>query len=96
MRRIFGGQSNPDPRFIAGTLEEIEELFGSRVPELPDGPLDPSAGDVFLVDIFPPLRKSLRDLVEYLYRGMTAAAGGGEHAAFAHGGRRPLDSSSTS
>jgi class 3 adenylate cyclase len=92
MRRIFGGQSGPDPRFIAGTLKEIEELFGGRVPELPDGPLDPAAGDVFLVDIFPPLRKSLRDLVEYLYRGMTAAASGGEHAAFAHGGSAaPLD-----
>jgi class 3 adenylate cyclase len=92
MRRIFGGQASPDPRFIAGTLEEIEELFGGRVPELPDGPLDPSAGDVFLVDIFPPLRKSLRDLVEYLYRGMTAAASGGERAAFAHGGSAaPLD-----
>ena len=92
MRRIFGEPSKVDPRFIAGTLKEIEELFGSRVPNLPDGPLDPSAGDVFLVDIFPPLRKSLRDLVEYLYRGMTTAAGGGERAAFAYGGRAaPLD-----
>ena len=74
MRRIFGGPSAPDPRFIAGTVAEIEELFGGRVPELPDGPLDPATGDLFLVDLFPPLRKCLRDLVEYLYRGLTATA----------------------
>ena len=92
MRRIFGGPSAPDPRFIAGTVAEIEELFGGRVPGLPDGPLDPATGDLFLVDLFPPLRKCLRDLVEYLYRGLTATAGGGEHAAFTHGsGAAPLD-----
>ncbi|RPI02822.1 MAG: hypothetical protein EHM71_15025, partial [Zetaproteobacteria bacterium] len=37
-----------------------------------------------LVDLYGPLRKSLRELVEHIYRGLTAF-GGGEQAAFAAG-----------
>ena len=84
MRRIFGPRSHLEPRFIASTLGEIEELFGSRVPDLPEGPLGPAAGETFLVDLYGPIRKSLRELVEHIYRGLSWS-GGGEQAAFAAG-----------
>jgi class 3 adenylate cyclase len=83
MRRIFEARVL-EPRFIAGTPREIEELFGGRVPDLPEGSLDPAAGETFLVDLFPPLRKNLRELVEYIYRGL-ADPGCAEGAAFAAG-----------
>jgi class 3 adenylate cyclase len=84
MRRIFEAGAGLEPRFIAATLREIEELFGGRVPALPEGPLDRAAGETFLVDLFPPIRKNLRDLVEHIYRGLSDA-GGAERAAFAAG-----------
>jgi class 3 adenylate cyclase len=83
MRRFFGAGSAGEPRFIGGTVGEIDELFGSATPDLPAGPAGSAQGERFLVDLFPPIRKSLRDLVEHIYRGLSA--GGGEHAAFASG-----------
>lgn len=84
MRRIFGSRSRLEPRFIANSPGEIESLFGGGLPDLPEGPFGPSAGETFLVDLYGPLRKSLRELVEHIYRGLTAF-GGGEQAAFAAG-----------
>lgn len=84
MRRMFGGRSNLEPRFIAGTTRETEELFGGRIPDLPEGPFGPTAGDRFLVDLYRPIRKSLRELVEHIYRGL-AWPDAGEQAAFAAG-----------
>jgi class 3 adenylate cyclase len=83
MRRIFGVGSSVEPRFIAGTVGEIEELFGSGTPELPGGPAGSASGEQFLVDLFPPIRKSLRELVERIYRGLSA--GSAEQSAFASG-----------
>ena len=84
MRRAFGEGSHLEPRFIGGTLAEIEQLFGGSIPDLPEGPLGPAMGETFLVDLFPPIRKSLRDLVEYIYRGLSGD-GGGDQANFATG-----------
>jgi class 3 adenylate cyclase len=83
MRRIFGPRSTVEPRFVRGTLGELEELFGSRVPELPEGPLGSAEQEAYHVDLFPPIRKSLRDLIEHIYRGLSA--GGEEQATFASG-----------
>jgi class 3 adenylate cyclase len=91
MQRIFGVRSGLEPRFILGTLAEVEELFGGRVPELPDGPLGPVGGEAFLVDLYPPIRKSFRELLEHLYWGLTAAASG-EQTGFTQGKNdAPLD-----
>jgi hypothetical protein len=84
MRRIFGPRSTLEPRFIASTPGEIEELFGSRVPDLPEGPLGPAAGETFLVDLHGPIRKSLRELLEHIYRGLSGI-GGGDQVGFAAG-----------
>jgi len=83
MRRIFGVGSSVEPRFIAGAVGEIEELFGSGTPELPEGPAGSAPAEQFLVDLFPPIRKSLRELVEHIYRGLSA--GSPEQSAFASG-----------
>ncbi len=84
MRRIFGLRSTLEPRFIASTPGEIEELFGSRVPDLPEGPLGAAAGETFLVDLHGPIRKSLRELLEHIYRGLSGI-GGGDQVGFAAG-----------
>jgi class 3 adenylate cyclase len=81
---MFEARPDVEARFVAGTSRDVEELFGGRVPELPEGPLDLGAGETFLVDLFPPIRKSLRELVEHIYRGLSDA-GGAEQAAFAAG-----------
>ena len=83
MRRIFGVGSSVEPRFIAGTAGEVEELFGGGTPDLPGGPAGSAPGEQFLVDLFPPIRKSLRDLVEHIYRGLSA--GSTDQSAFASG-----------
>ena len=83
MRRIFGVGSSVEPRFIAGTVGEIEELFGGGTPDLPGGPAGSAPGEQFLVDLFPPIRKSLRELVEHIYRGLSA--GSADQSAFASG-----------
>jgi len=84
MRRIFGPRSTLEPRFIASTPGEIEELFGSRVPDLPEGPLGAAAGETFLVDLHGPIRKSLRELLEHIYRGLSGI-GGGDQVGFTAG-----------
>ena len=84
MRRMFEARPDFEARFVAGALRDVEELFGGRVPELPEGQLDLAAGETFLVDLYPPIRKSLRELVEHIYRGLSDA-GGAEQAAFAAG-----------
>ncbi|MBP2669972.1 MAG: Adenylate cyclase, family 3 (some protein containing domain) [candidate division NC10 bacterium] len=83
MRRIFGVPASAERRFIAGTLGEIEELFGGSTPALPEGPAGSAPGERFLVDLFPPIRKSLRELIEHIYRGLSA--GSGEQGAFGSG-----------
>jgi class 3 adenylate cyclase len=83
MRRIFGVPSSVEPRFIAGTVGEVEELFGSAAPALPEGPAGSTPAERFLVDLFPPVRKNLRELIEHIYRGLSA--GSGEQGAFGSG-----------
>jgi len=83
MRRIFGVPASAERRFIAGTVGETEELFGGATPALPEGPAGSAPGERFLVDLFPPIRKSLRELIEHIYRGLSA--GSGEQGAFGSG-----------
>ena len=83
MRRIFGVASSVEPRFISGSVGEIEELFGGGTPELPGGPAGSAPGEQFLVDLFPSIRKGLRELVERIYRGLSA--GSAEQSVFASG-----------
>ncbi len=83
MRRFFGVGASAEPRFISGTVGEIEDLFGGAIPDLPEGPAGSASAERFLVDVFPPIRKSLRELVEHIYRGISA--GGGEQSAFVSG-----------
>jgi class 3 adenylate cyclase len=92
MRRIFEARSGLETRFIAGTVREIEELFGSRIPELPEGPIGSAGDEAFLVDLFPPLRKSLWELIEFIHRGLSEQPVDGRQAAFAQGrSAAPLD-----
>lgn len=84
MRRLFETPPAAELRFVSGTVRDVEELFGGRVPELPEAPLERGGDETFLVDLFPPIRKSLRELIEHIYRGL-ADAGGAEHTAFAAG-----------
>lgn len=85
MRRIFEGRADLEPRFFAGTVHEVEELFGSRIPELPEGPIGAPGGESFLVDLYPAVRKSLRELIEFLYRGLTEQAAPGSLSDFGRG-----------
>jgi class 3 adenylate cyclase len=71
MRRLLERRTHWEPRFLEGTVRELEELFGGRLPELPGRGLD------FLVDLHPGLRKSLRDLLEAVLPGLTARAAEG-------------------
>ncbi len=68
MRTFFESRVNLEPRFIEGTVPELEELFGSQVPDLPEGQLFPGQSDPLLVDIHPALRNAFRELVEFVYR----------------------------
>ncbi|HEX7628747.1 MAG TPA: hypothetical protein VF431_00260, partial [Candidatus Methylomirabilis sp.] len=92
MRRIFEARSGLETKFIAGTVREIEELFGSRIPELPEGPIGSAGNEVFLVDLFPPLRKSLWELIEFIHRGLSEQSVDARQVAFAQGrSAAPLD-----
>ena len=92
MRRIFEARSGLETKFIAGTVREIEELFGSRIPELPEGPIGSAGDETFLVDLFPPLRKSLWELIEFIHRGLSEQSAKARQAAFAQGrSAAPLD-----
>jgi class 3 adenylate cyclase len=83
MRRIFGIGATTELRFIAGTVEEIGGLFGGGTLDLPGGPAGSAPGEQFLVDLFPPIRTNLRELVEHIYRGLSS--GSAEQSAFASG-----------
>jgi class 3 adenylate cyclase len=72
MRTFFENRTDLEPRFIEGTVRELEELFGGRLPELPEGQLTPGQADPLLVDLHPGLRKGLRDLIEFIYRTLAA------------------------
>ncbi len=79
MRSIFERVADREPRFIAGTVRELEELFGSPLPELPEVQPMPGEAELLLVDLHPTLAKALRDLVEFIYKVLTTrdrAAGG--------------------
>ena len=67
MRTFFESRTDLSPRYIEGTVPELEELFGSPAPELPEGHLASSQGEALLGDLHPGLRTALRELVEYSY-----------------------------
>jgi class 3 adenylate cyclase len=68
MRTILEALASREPRFIEGSARELEELFGSRVPELPEVQLAPDESDALFVDLHPGLAQALRDLIEAIYR----------------------------
>ena len=51
MRTFFESRADLAPRFIEGTIQELEELFGSPLPELPEGQLVPGQSDGLLVEL---------------------------------------------
>ncbi len=71
MRTFFESRTGLEPRFIEGTVSELEELFGGPPPELPAGHFAPGQTDPLLVDLHAGLRNALRDLVEYAYHTLT-------------------------
>ncbi len=75
MRTFFESRTDLSPRYIEGTVPEMEELFGSPVPELAEGHLAPEQGEALLVDLHPGLRSTFRELVEYSYRTLGAKRG---------------------
>lgn len=68
MRTILESLASREPRFIEGSARELEELFGSRVPELPEVQLAPDESDALFVDLHPGLAQALRDLIETIYQ----------------------------
>ncbi|MEK6717865.1 MAG: adenylate/guanylate cyclase domain-containing protein [candidate division NC10 bacterium] len=72
MRTFFESRADLAPRFIEGTIQEMEELFGSPLPELPEGQLVPGQGDGLLVELHPALRNAFRELVDAAYRALAA------------------------
>lgn len=79
MYTFFAGRSDLEPRFIEGSVAELEELFGSPLPELPEAHPPSGESEALLVDIHPGLRTALREVVEFIYRSLadrhTAGAG---------------------
>ncbi len=71
MRSIFERVADREPRFIEGTVRELEELFGRPLPELPEVQPMPGEAELLLVDLHPALAKALRDLVEFIYALLT-------------------------
>jgi class 3 adenylate cyclase len=86
MRTILESLAGREPRFIEGTARELEELFGSRVPDLPEGQLAPEETDTLLVDLHPGLSQGLRDLIEFIYRTLAEREGAGADASLDRGG----------
>jgi class 3 adenylate cyclase len=88
MRNFFEARKDLEPRFIEGTVSEVEELFGSPVPELPEGHQVPGQTDSLLVDLHSGLRNAFRELVEFAYRTLLARRGkeGGAESPFDSGG----------
>ena len=72
MRTFFESRADLAPRFIEGTVQELEELFGSPLPELPEGQLIPGQSDGLLVELHPSLRNAFRELVDAAYRALAA------------------------
>ena len=72
MRTFFENRTDLDPRFIEGTVSEVEELLGSPVPNLPEGHLLAEPGEGFLVDLHSGLSNANRELVEFAYRTLTS------------------------
>ena len=70
MRTFFESRADLAPRFIEGTIQELEELFGSPLPELPEGQLVPGQSDGLLVELHPALRNAFRELVDAAYRAL--------------------------
>ncbi len=75
MRTFFESRTDLSPRYIEGTVPELEELFGSPVPELPEGHLVSDQGEALLVDIHSGLRSACRELVEYTYHMLAGKRG---------------------
>ncbi len=75
MRTFFESRTDLSPRYIEGTGPELEELFGSPVPELPEGQLVPEQGEALLGDLHPGLRTAFREMVEHAYRSLVAKRG---------------------
>ena len=73
MRTFIESRAGLEPRFIEGTLSELEELFGGPPPELPAGHFRPGQSDALLVDLHSGLRNACRELVESAYRTLTAS-----------------------
>jgi hypothetical protein len=75
MRTILESLASREPRFIEGTARELEDLFGTRVPELPEVELAPEETDALFVDLHPGLSQALRDLIESIYRVLAEKGG---------------------
>ncbi len=73
MRTFFENRTDLDPRFIEGTVAEVEELLGSPVPNLPEGHLLAEPGEALLVELHSSLSNACRELVEFAYRTLTTA-----------------------
>jgi len=75
MRRFFEKRTDLSPRYVEGTPWELEELFGTPLPELPEGHFNAEQGEAILVDLHPSVRSAFRELVESAYRTLTARRG---------------------
>lgn len=75
MRTFFESRADLSPRYIEGTDSELEELFGSPVPALPEGHHPAEQADAPLVEPDPALRSAFRELVEHAYRTLVAPQG---------------------
>lgn len=88
MRTFFESRTDLSPRYIEGTVPELEELFGSPVPELPEGRVASEGGEALLVDLHPGVRTAFREMVEHAYHSLVATRGrdAGPETPFAWGG----------
>jgi len=75
MRTLFESRTDLSLRYIEGTVPELDELFGSPLPELPVGDLTPGQGEAPLADVHPGLRNAFREMVEHAYRTLSAKRG---------------------
>lgn len=72
MRAFFTPATTLPTRFIQGTIREVEELFGSNLPELPEGQSTTGQPESLVVDLHSGLKKAAAELIEYFYRTLTA------------------------
>lgn len=75
MRTLFESRTDLSLRYIEGTVPELDELFGSPLPELPVGDLTPGQGEAPLADVHSGLRNAFREMVEHAYRTLSAKRG---------------------